>query len=96
VQKITIMTQFTINTEAANAQSRKLFEMGATVFAQHETKPNGMSTGVIDWGWGDQSPREVKEALPAAMTFMVQQTISRTALIKIFGKAAMVRGVKQV
>ena len=88
-------TKFTINQETANAQSGKLHEMGATVFAQHQTKQNGMGTGVTDWGWGEQTPHEVRMPLPAAMTFIVEQEISRKALIKIFGKAAMVRGVRR-
>ena len=89
-------TKFTINQDAANAQCGKLHEMGATVFSQHETKPNAIRTGIIDWGWGEQTPHEAKFPLPAAMTFIVNQDISRTALTKIFGKAAMVRGVKKV
>jgi hypothetical protein len=82
-------TKFTMNTTEANAQSGKLLKMGATVFAQHETKPNGRA-------WGDQSLREVKFPLPAAMTFVTMQDISRTTLTKLFGKAAMVRGVKKI
>jgi len=81
-------TKFTINQKEANAQLSNLLELCAVPMIHHKETP-------INWdvcGMGCC----FRNGLPAAMTFVTTQDISRTALTKIFGKAAMVRGVKKI
>ncbi len=84
-------TKFTINNDIAAKSKTILDEMVAIPLIIHPVKFNGIDTGVLDYSWDKVS--RITEDLPEGATFVVAQEISRSKLKKIFGSAAMVRGV---
>ena len=81
-------TQFTMNSASVPSNLEKLQSLCAVPFLQHEKTPTNWDV----CGMGCC----IQEGLPAATTFVTAQDMSRSKLTKLFGKAAMVRGVKKV
>lgn len=81
-------TKFTINQDAVNEVMGCLLELSAVPMVMHEEKKDGRSNG--------DRTHPTTFSLSAGTTFVTVQDISRTKLTKLFGKAAMVRGVKKI
>lgn len=80
-------TRFTLNKQSLEKKFETLCRLKAVLVFQHQTK--WIPAPCDCCGLPDKR-------LPEAATFVVEGDFSRNALKKLFGKEAMVRGVKKL
>ena len=81
-------TKFTINTDKVKENFEKLLKICAVPMAMHAQKEDGRRN--------NDKAHPIKFTLKEGTTFICQGLHSRSSLVKLFGKSAMVRGVKSI